>query len=319
MASIVLVKLEGKEPGTYTDREYSYFTEEPLEVGDTIIAPVKAGSRMAIVTKIDVEEKVIEAYRDSVKTILAGSKVDIADTPPPEPDVTMPPDLVAEPTTLKQEPTPARPVVIFTRRPENDLSIDRLARQVERACTIAEHRTIVDKDSLISADQDLHAIVGIRKALEIHRKDFTGPLNAEIKGINDYFKTMLEPIDRAETSTRQLIIKYNQDLERRRLEIDRIEAEKLRLARAEEEATGEHTVDLTPIPKPVEPVRRIVSELGSTTTREIRKWEVEDKTKVPPEYLIVDEKAIGKLVRAGIPSIPGIKIWTEPNLRVTNK
>jgi hypothetical protein len=46
---------------------------------------------------------------------------------------------------------------------------------------------------------------------------------------------------------------------------------------------------------------------------------VEDITKVPAEYLIVNEVVIGKLVRAGIPSIPGIRIWEEEILKVNAK
>ncbi len=51
----------------------------------------------------------------------------------------------------------------------------------------------------------------------------------------------------------------------------------------------------------------------------IKKWEVEDITKVPGEYLMVDTVAIGKLVRAGIKSISGIRIWEEETLKVSAK
>ncbi len=43
----------------------------------------------------------------------------------------------------------------------------------------------------------------------------------------------------------------------------------------------------------------------------VKKWRVVDKKLVPTEFLIVDEKQIGALVRAGRKEIPGIRIWDE--------
>ena len=65
--------------------------------------------------------------------------------------------------------------------------------------------------------------------------------------------------------------------------------------------------------------KKVVTDMGSLGTMKVRKFAVEDITKVPAEYLRVVEVAIGKLVRAGIPSIPGIKIWTEETLKVSSK
>jgi hypothetical protein len=65
--------------------------------------------------------------------------------------------------------------------------------------------------------------------------------------------------------------------------------------------------------------KNVSTDMGSLGIMKVRKFAVEDITKVPAEYLRVDEVAIGKLVRAGIPSIPGIKIWTEETLKVSSK
>jgi len=52
---IVKVKFESKSnPGTYSEREYSYFTAIPLVVGDIVLVPVKNGEGKAIVTETDV-------------------------------------------------------------------------------------------------------------------------------------------------------------------------------------------------------------------------------------------------------------------------
>jgi len=56
-------------------RDYSYFTAEPLAVGDKVHVPVYNRVQAAIVTAIDVPESEIAAFRDKVKTIPAGSKL----------------------------------------------------------------------------------------------------------------------------------------------------------------------------------------------------------------------------------------------------
>ena len=56
-------------------RDYSYFTAEPLAVGDKVQVPVYNRVQKAIVTAIDVPESEIAAFRDKVKTIPAGSKL----------------------------------------------------------------------------------------------------------------------------------------------------------------------------------------------------------------------------------------------------
>jgi hypothetical protein len=66
----------------------------------------------------------------------------------------------------------------------------------------------------------------------------------------------------------------------------------------------------------VEAPKNVIADTGSIGTMKVRKFEVEDITKVPIEYLKVDEVAIGKLVRAGIKGISGIRIWEEDTLKV---
>ena len=46
-------------------------------------------------------------------------------------------------------------------------------------------------------------------------------------------------------------------------------------------------------------------------TRKKPMWKLDDITKVPKELLIVNEKEINGLVRAGRKEIPGLKIWEE--------
>lgn len=57
--------------------------------------------------------------------------------------------------------------------------------------------------------------------------------------------------------------------------------------------------------------------------RTVTKWEVTDRSKIPAQFLLVDEKAIGALVRAqglrAAEAIPGIRCWEEADISVRAK
>lgn len=58
------------------------------------------------------------------------------------------------------------------------------------------------------------------------------------------------------------------------------------------------------------------AEASGTSLREVWKFSVIDPALVPREYLIVDEKAIGAVVRAlkGRASIPGVRVYSEKTM-----
>lgn len=64
---------------------------------------------------------------------------------------------------------------------------------------------------------------------------------------------------------------------------------------------------------------KVQTEVGTAGITRNRKWEMVDFAAVPDEFKILDAVKIGKLVRAGIGSISGIRIWTEEGLRVTTR
>ena len=61
-------------------------------------------------------------------------------------------------------------------------------------------------------------------------------------------------------------------------------------------------------------------EDGKIFTKKVWCFEIEDKSKVPQEYMCVDTDAIDNFVREGMRNIPGIKIFVkeETALRVKN-
>ena len=94
---------------------------------------------------------------------------------------------------------------------------------------------------------------------------------------------------------------------------------RIEASEAEMKLKGELTESVNLVPVAAPAPKTTYTDSGSASIFKVRKWEVEDITKVPPEFLMVDAGRITKLVKAGIGSIAGIRIWEENSLRITPK
>jgi len=204
-------------------------------------------------------------------------------------------------------------------RPQADEAVIALHEQSLKLEQYATALVITSDNDIKSATNDLSIISGLKKAIEEKRKEYTQPINDHLKAVNEAFKAFTEPLVNADKVTRGKILDY-------RAEQDRRHQEALQIAWLEREAaerraalTGEPVV----VPEAVEatpaPPTHYRAEMGTLGKAGIRKWEVVDLELVPNEYKMIDSVKIGKVVRAGIPSIPGIRIWVEDSLRVTTK
>lgn len=202
--------------------------------------------------------------------------------------------------------------------PEKDAGLQVMLAEGNRLLELAKSRTVACNADREPISDDLVIIARSLKQIESKRLEFTKPLNAFLGQINAYFKAAAEPFAEANSLNRSKIRVYDAEVERRRQEAARIEAEKLALARREAELNnGEITIDLSPVPVPTPvPTRVFASTGGSMSPRKEPRWELEDLTLVPDEYLTLDTVKIGKVVRAGVRQIPGIRIWEESNVVV---
>lgn len=67
---IVGVKYEDRlEKKTFTGREYSYYSDIDLKIGDIVEVPTRYEKSIAKVTRTDIEEKEIEKIKDYMKII----------------------------------------------------------------------------------------------------------------------------------------------------------------------------------------------------------------------------------------------------------
>lgn len=200
-------------------------------------------------------------------------------------------------------------------KPETDLEVIAFYNEALKLKDYAERRTITTADDLKPATNDLSIISKVKKALEEKRKEYVKPLQDHVKEINDAFKILMEPIETADTVTRNKILAFQLNQKLIREEQERINALRLEAAKREKELTGElTTVDLVEVIQ--EAPRRVSTDMGTIGQRMIRKYRVVNFALLPDQYKIENSALLNKVVKAGIPSIEGVEIYEEPILTV---
>lgn len=154
------------------------------------------------------------------------------------------------------------------------------------------------------------------KRIDALRRRFTDPLNAQVKSINADFAPMLDTAKEAAAILRRKTGLY---FDAQRAEAERVALAAQRAAEAEQAQAAAKAAEnglpvplaAVPLPTAAVPARSTVIGGARVTTREVWRFEVEDVTKLPAEYVVADEVAIGRAVRAGARSIPGVRIFSE--------
>jgi hypothetical protein len=311
------------DPADVVSREYSYYSEDEMNVGDLVEVPTRYGSAKARVTAIGVSESEIERFKDAVKTIPAGSVVTVPTEEEQAAARASLPELTAKmeaATAAYVESERLASTAIINIAPGEDPVVVAFVGQVEGLLKYARERVVTSEQDVKDATNDLTVMAQLTKALEGKRTDYTEPVNRHLRDINGVFKSISEPLAQAFKTTKDKILAYNAEVEKKRLEIERVNREAEELARKQAQLNnGEFTVDTTPIavpPPAPDHVRTEQGTLGKTGTWD---WELEDIEKVPKEYLMVNSVLVGGVVRGskGKIVIPGIKNIWKPGLRVT--
>jgi hypothetical protein len=170
----------------------------------------------------------------------------------------------------------------------------------------------VDSDSTsIEAIDSLKTINTFLNEVENARKQNLAPFSEMVSRINDTFRPIKASLEDAADLLKLKILKFQEAKEQKRLEfeqqqIDRYERE---LANANGAPVAIPTLTL-----PAE--NTTAGNIGAVTQRSVWKWEVEDLSLVPREYLKVDEKLLNEKIRSGVRKIPGIRVFQEKTLAV---
>lgn len=165
----------------------------------------------------------------------------------------------------------------------------------------------------------------LSKQLEKMREHFTAPHVKYNREVNAFFKPYTEPLAEMVGRLGRLITNFSihQQNEQKRIQAE-MDAEAARVAAvqtAEAEEAAKKGVFYEPVkaPTPVAPPVSTVTRTGGGSVSQRKDWTfvVEDESKVPRKYLVVDPKLIRQDVKGGVRKIEGVRIFEDsiPNIR----
>ncbi|MCK4778366.1 MAG: hypothetical protein KAS39_08285 [Actinomycetia bacterium] len=202
--------------------------------------------------------------------------------------------------------------------------------------TQAEMYDIQTVEDVDNASLFLSQIKKMEKTTEAKRLTFTKPINESLKAINSTFKELTEPLKEAVgvVTGKILTWKKNENARiakeakeaRAKADAERREAEKKRRkaeeARREAEIEGYPDPEPEPKPEPLKPViipKAIENKIGNIQGRKVWTYAIVDITKVPEEFMIVDDLNVKRSIRAGERNIPGLRIYQDEKLSIVGR
>jgi hypothetical protein len=303
-----------------SEKEYSYFSEDVLQVGDLVTVPTKYGESKARVTEIGVTEDRIESFRAAVRTIPAGARIE------PPPDGTADPvQELQKLVVLGLELEDKDDFVAVTQIaicPEKTPSYLIIKASLTSLLEYAQKREIKTDDDLIPATNDLTVIAKWKKEIANLKDKYVKPIKDHLEDVQDAFGVLNVLLSDANAINRVKMDAYTNLQREKAAEIAEVNRQAEEVARKQAELNqGVFTVDTTPIPAPA-PVKHIRTEGGTASiVNKPNDWEIEDPTNmdlIPREYWMLNEVKIGRVIRAG-GTIPGIKIIHRTGVSITMK
>jgi hypothetical protein len=199
---------------------------------------------------------------------------------------------------------------------ENDERVQDVVQGSLELVERAESIEITDDESDVVAAEFLAQVKTARKRVDELRHWFTDPLETQKKAIIARFKATDAPLEQAQKIVGGKHIAYQREKqEAARKEQERLrkmaEARQERAEKRAEEKGLEAPAPIIPMPTVEAPPKTIHTAAGAVTTRTVWRHEVIDFAALPEEYKVADEVKLGKVVRAGVREIPGVRIFEE--------
>ena len=153
------------------------------------------------------------------------------------------------------------------------------------------------------------------KTLESTRKDYIKEPDRFVRSLNAFVKTYRDSLEDLVKMAKSKIanFQFEQELQRRKAEKKAQEQQAQLQAKIDAEAADAGVeapqMPAMVLPKKQEPIR---SSAGSASLQTVWDWELDDFSKIPSHYLMVDDKKVKAAIKAGIREIPGIVIKEVP-------
>ena len=176
-------------------------------------------------------------------------------------------------------------------------------------------------DDMVNANKGLTLVKQNKDRIEAVRVSLVKPLNDHVKFINDQFKSITYKLDEAKTILETKMLQYRRevqakiDAENKRIEAENAKRQEEYEARLEKAKKPERVkapeLELTTMGQPT-------NKVDNSSFKNVWVFEVQDATKVPVIFKIVDEGKIKDQVRLAVQEerienlvIPGIRIYQK--------
>ncbi len=188
--------------------------------------------------------------------------------------------------------------------------------RTEQMVADAKAVAITDEESLKLAVALGAEASRIAKLIDAKRKEVTAEANDYVKSVNGFCKLFTEKLDAVVRTLKAKIGQYQAKIELERRETEKKAQEATRKLQEdinkEAEAKGVEPVQVAPptIPKEETIVR---TETGATAYQQ-KQWtfEIVDPALVPRNACSPDPKKIREMIKAGVRTLPGVRIYEEP-------
>ena len=192
---------------------------------------------------------------------------------------------------------------------KNDSENLTLQKQSESLLKKAQMHQINTEVDQSAATELIGQVKSILKALEGRRKAFTTGANDYIKTVNILYRGLKEPLERAEKVLKQKMGAFFRKQEELR------QKEEIKLKKKMDRA-AEKGKEI-PIEQPkIESQKSVKTENSGASFIKVWKHEIIDAEKVPREFCKPDEVKLNAAVKAGLRSIPGVKIYEDVQTRI---
>ncbi len=174
---------------------------------------------------------------------------------------------------------------------------------------------VTNDKEMATASEFLGVIKARVKRVEAKRVEYVKPFNDQVKKINADFKEMAWPYLAVEKNIKGKVgayvdVKLAEEREEQRKADDKRRKEAEALAKKENISNRKALAQVEKV-KVEEKPKSVKTEVGRVNTRQVKKFEVVDPSKVPDEYKMVDERLVRKAIADGKKRIAGVKIWEE--------
>ena len=189
--------------------------------------------------------------------------------------------------------------------------------------------SITTAEIYANVGEDMKAVKAKTKELDTLRKSLTKPLDESKKRIMEFFKPPLTALGKVESIINLAMVGWNREQERirqaeeaRLQEAQRKETERLQKLAAKAEQRGDESKKeefegrAAVVESTVPAVATKVEKISGLRTRTDWKFRIVDINKIPREYMMPNEKAIGEVARAtkGAIKIDGVEFYPEEKM-----